>query len=549
VEALSVRSFAPMSFLKVEHKESGTYLRILESYRNDAGNPTSRVLYSLGKVEDYTPEQLRSIGIRLYELGGGEVKALLEGKVEEKARYNYGYAQVYGKVMKHYELDVLLNRVRRKHKIQFDLYNAVLLMLFERLHDPCSKRSNYCNQLDYAGIEAVYLQYLYRSLDKLADYSAPIQKQIFQTGRDLFNQQLDVVFYDVTTLYFESEVEEEGSLRQKGFSKDGKIGNTQILFCMMIDRHKQPVGYRIFKGDTFEGHTFEKALDDLKQEFNIDKVIVVADRGMLSKNNIELTTSKGYEFILGERLKSLPAAIQKDLLDRSTYQHEWIYKDQDDEQVRIQYKMIEHEGKTIIVTYSAKRAAKDKHDREEKLIIAGQLLRQPSLIKKKAARYFLKQKGEEEYSLDEEKVKKQEKYDGILAITTNTTTLSATEILENYKQLYKIEHTFRSFKGHLEMRPMFHWTDKRIEGHICLCYIAYTLLNYVLQKANQKKIILTEAILRKQLDHMQVSLLQHNDNEVYLRSMPGQGEAQLQHLLGLRQLPPILPATRLSSFI
>ena len=538
----------PVAFLKVERKESGTYLRILESYRNDAGKPTSRVLHSLGKVEDYTPEQLRSIGIRLYELGGGEIKALLEGTVEEKARYNYGYAQVYGKAMRHYELDRLLDRIRRKHKLQFDLYNSVLLMLLERLHDPCSKRSNYCNQLDYAGVEVVYLQHLYRSLDKLADYSKQIQRQIFQTGRDLFNQQLDLVFYDVTTLYFESEIEEPDGLRQKGFSKDGKIGNTQILFCMMIDRHKQPVGYRIFKGDTFEGHTFERALDDLKHEFNIDKVIVVADRGMLSKNNIELTTSKGYEFILGERLKSLPAAIQKNLLDRSTYQHQWIYKDQNDEEVCVQYKMIEQEGKTIIVTYSAKRAAKDKHDREEKLKVAEQLLKNPSLLKKKAARYYLKHKGEESYSLDEEKVKNQEKYDGILAISTNANTLSTVEVLENYKQLYRIEHTFRSFKGHLEMRPMFHWTDKRIEGHICLCYIAYTLLNYVLLKINLKKNTLSEAILRKILDHMQLSLLKHNENNVYLRSFPTQSEAQLQQLLGLKQLPPLLPADQLSRY-
>ena len=93
-------------------------------------------------------------------------------------------------------------------------------------------------------------------MDKLSDYNQLIQKQIYQTVRNLFNQKLDVVFYDVTSLYFDSELEVEDSVRQKGFSKDGKIGKTQILFCMLIDRNKQPIGYRIFKGDTFEGHTF-----------------------------------------------------------------------------------------------------------------------------------------------------------------------------------------------------------------------------------------------------------------------------------------------------
>ena len=108
--------------------------------------------------------------------------------------------------------------------------------------------------------------------------------------------QLYELGYDVTTLYFECEVEQEGALWQKGFSKDGKIGRTQILFCLMIDKDKNPIGYRIFKGDTFEGHTFGQALCDLKAQYQIDKVIVVADRGMLSRKNIDLTTENGLPY-------------------------------------------------------------------------------------------------------------------------------------------------------------------------------------------------------------------------------------------------------------
>lgn len=538
-----------MPFLRVEKKSSGTYLRILESYRDASGKSTHRTLYSIGKIEDYTPEQLRRIGIKLYELGGGEIKALLDGNVEELARYNYGYMQVFGKAMHHYGLDVVINRIRRSSKVKFDLYNATMLMLIERLHDPCSKRSNWFNQQEYLGIEPTALHYLYRTLDKLSDNNKVIQREIFHTGRDLFNQQLDVVFYDVTTLYFESEVEQEGSLRQKGFSKDGKIGNTQILFCMLIDKNKSPIGYRIFKGDTFEGHTFEKALEDLKQQYQIDKIVVVADRGMLSKNNIKLVEEKGYEFIIGERIKSLPLSIQKSLLDKSNYKHEWVYTDNDDEQIAIQYTTLSYEGKTIIATYSNKRAKKDKADREQKLQTAQVLLKQPSLIKKKASRYYLTSTGNETYELNKKKVKADEAYDGILAIATNTTTLAHTLILEQYKQLYKIEHTFRTFKSHLEMRPMFHWTDKRIEGHICLCYIAYTLLNYVQQKLIAADNPISEKRLRTILDHMQVSLLQHNEEQIYLRAKPMEGQSVLQQKLGLKLLPPLLPKEQLNKYL
>ena len=537
-----------MPFLRVEKKKSGIYLRILESYRDADGKSTHRILYSLGKVEDYTPDQLKRIGIKLYELGGGEIKALLAGELEELARYNYGYVQVFNKALDHYGLGVVIKRIQRSSKVTFDLTNAFMLMLVERLHDPCSKRSNWSNQQEYLGIEPVALQHLYRCLDKLADNNRLIQRQIFQTGRDLFNQQLDVVFYDVTTLYFESEEEQEGSLRQKGFSKDGKIGNTQILFCMLIDKDKSPIGYRIFKGDTFEGHTFEKALEDLKQEFLIDKVVVVADRGMLSRNNIQLVTDHGYEFIIGERIKALPQSIQKPLLNKSNYKHEWIYTDNEDEKITVQYTTLSHEGKTFIATYSEKRARKDKADREQRLQTAEVLLKQTSLLKKKASRYYLTATKEQQYKLNEEKIKADEAYDGILAISTNNVTLSHTVVLEQYKQLYKIEHTFRTFKSHLEMRPMFHWTDKRIEGHICLCYIAYTLLNYVQQKLLAAKNPISENKLRNILDHMQVSLLQHNTDQVYIRSKLQDEQSMIQQKLGLRLLPPIIPKSQIFSF-
>lgn len=244
-----------MAFLRIENKKFGKYLRIVESYRDESGISRHRILYSLGKVSDYTPEQLQHIGTRLYELGGGDIKELLGITTKEKGRFNYGYYQVYSSALAHYGLPRIFGQITSKYKLQFDFQNATLLMILERLQDPCSKRSSYFNQIDYLGITDTGLQHLYRALDRLSDYNQVIQKQIFQTGRDLFNQRLDLVFYDVTTLYFHSEIEKEGELRQKGFSKDGKIGKTQILFCLLIDKDKQPIGYKVFKGDTFEGHT------------------------------------------------------------------------------------------------------------------------------------------------------------------------------------------------------------------------------------------------------------------------------------------------------
>lgn len=534
-----------MSFLRIEKKKSGTYLRILESYRDEKGKARHRILFNLGKVEDYSAEQLKKMGLKLYELGGGDLKKLFGEGMEELARYNYGYQQIYGKAYQHFGLDDLMRRIEYKSKIQFTLSDTVLLMLLQRLQFPCSKLENYHRQDEYVDFPKIELHHIYRALDKLAAHKESIQDQIYSTDRDLFNNQLDVVFYDVTTFYFDSEVEQEDALRQKGFGKDGKVGKTQVLFSMMIDKNKNPVGYNVYKGDTYEGHTFKDALDDLKERYHIDKVIIVADRGMLSKANILETIEHEYDYIMGERLKNLPKAVQKVLLDPSNYKQEWVYLNHDDEKIPVQYTTLTVGEKTIICTYSAKRAKRDREKREKKIEKAKELLKQPSKLKTKSRRFFIKSEGESEYQLDEDKIKRAAQFDGFLAISTNTA-IKSTEVLEQYKQLYQIEHSFRTLKSHLEIRPMFHWTDTRIEGHICMCYMAFALQNWVLQKINKQKKKFTENTLRKYLDKMQLSLVKNGDKQFYIRSVSTLEQGSLQKAIGVKQLPPLIPKDGLS---
>jgi transposase len=527
-----------MSFLRIEKKKSGTYLRILESYRDDRGKTTHRILHNLGKVEDYTPEQLKNIGLKFYELGGGELRQILGDDLKEIGRYNYGYQQVYGKALKNYGLDQFFSRIQKKSRIQFSLRDVVFFLLLERLQEPCSKLKSFSHQMEYTNLPKVELHHIYRALDQLSKHNESIQQQIFSIGRDLFNNSLDVVFYDVTTFYFDSEVEKEGELRQLGYGKDGKIGKTQVLFSMMIDKEGNPVGYRIFKGDTYEGSTFERALDDLCKQYQINKVIVVADRGMLSKSNIEKTVEKGFQYIIGERLKSLPRDIQQLLLDKSSYKQEWIYFDNQDKKICVQYTMLTVGEKTIISTYSEKRAQKDKKDRLQKIEKAVKLLKNPSLLKSKPKRFYIKSNNDS-FELDEDKIKKDEMFDGFIAISTNTI-IGATEVLEQYKQLYRIEHSFRTLKSHLEIRPMFHWTDKRIEGHICLCYIAFALQNWVLKKVNKTKNILSEKSLRDILDKMQLSHIKNKENAFFITSTLQTNQMAMLNALGIKKLPAFI---------
>jgi len=525
-----------MPFLKIDHKDGEKYVRIVESYRDEAGKTRMRTLLNVGKLDDKKIASLKRLGTKLFELAGGESSTLAAGGMKELGRYNYGYVLACKTVLCYYGLDRLLERTAKKAKLQFSLVNAVLLMLCERLHDPVSKRRTFFNQEEYLGLQPAALQHLYRSLDRLADLKEQIQERIYRTGRDLFNQKLDVVFYDVTTFYFESEQETEGALRQKGFSKDGKIGNTQVLMGLLIDKDKQPVAYQVYKGDLYEGHTFKDALDALKKRYQLDQIIVVADRGMLSQANIlELTGNHGYQYILGERLKTLPRHIQQPLLELKNYQKEWVMNEQ--ENIIVKYTMVEHEGRRIIGTWSASRALKDRTERQERLDKAELMRKNPSLLKKKAAHYFLKNDRQENYQLDQQKIERNEKYDGFLAIATNVRDIDTALILDHYKHLYQVEHAFRTFKSYLETRPMFHWTDQRIEGHLCLCYIAYTMQIFISNQLKKNNTPMSENSIRRTLDKMQLSLIEQSGEQYYLRSKQTPETAILLQALDLKALP------------
>lgn len=447
-----------------------------------------------------------------------------------------------------YDLDVLMKRLTRKHKLSFSLLQHLLLMLCDRFNDPLSKLGSYNLQNEYTGLgQSVELHHIYRTLDYLSANNDIIQTHIYNRNRNLFNCELDVVFYDVTTFYFDSEVQQDGALRQLGFGKDGKIGKTQILFSLLIDKNKVPIGFQIFKGDQYEGHTFEKAIDKLKAKYNIKRIIVVADSGMLNSNNIELFDkggrAEGFEYIVGDRLKSLSEPAIEHLTNLNNYTTV-IIKDSEGKDIPLQYCTYKYKGRTIICTWSEKRAKKDRAEREEKIAKAKKMLEQPSNIEKKAKRYFLKNTGEKKYELDQKKIDNQVRFDGFKAIATNAKDITPQLALEKYKDLYKIEQSFRSFKSYFETRPMFHWTDTRIEGHIVLCYISFCLLTFL-----QNKCGYSEQIIRRLLSKMELSKIVQEGEVLWLRSTTNEQTEYLLKTIHIKQLPTAISDTNIATHL
>jgi transposase len=525
-----------MAFLRAEKKESGTYLRIIQSYKLD-GKSKHKTLYSLGKLEDYDSNQLERIAKKILELIGKDIDVLDSGHLYELGRYNYGYALVVNKLWDVFNLDKLARVVSHRHRTKFDWQTIFRFMIAERINEPCSKLQSSFNQSEYLGFSegSIPLHQFYRTLDLLSNEEDFIKQHLFTQQRSLFSTVLDVVFYDVTTLYFESQVEQKDALRQKGYSKDGKAHKTQIVLGLLVDKNRNPISYQIYQGNTYEGHTMLGALNSMKQQFTIDRVVVVADTAMIDKENRNFMVNNQIDYIIGDSIKTLPKTIKETLINIENHKAiEGISKQS------FSYNETIYKGRRIICTYSAKRARKDAYAREKLIDKAKQWLEEPSKynqVKKRGAGRFITTKDGEPKTLNLQVIENDAKYDGFKALST-TTELPVETIIEKYSDLFEVEHTFRALKSQLEIRPVFHWTDKRIKGHIAMCFTAFTFINHLknITKLQYRTIV-------KAIDRMQVSLIKDDKakSNIYLRSKIDSTEQTIIDKLKLKVLNDTTP--------
>lgn len=320
---------------------------------------------------------------------------------------------------------------------------------------------------------------IYRYMDKLYNKQKETVQQIsFDHTQFVLGTEISVVFYDVTTIYFESDNEDE--LRKTGFSKEGKHQNPQIILGLLVSKNGYPLAYDIFEGNKFEGHTMLPVIDAFKVKYNLNQLVIIADSGLLSSNNIEELQEKKYEFILGARIKSESKSIKEKILALKLKNGE--------------SEIIEKENLKLIITYSDSRAKKDKQNREkglkklEKQIKTGKLTK--ASINNRGYNKYLKLQGEIKVVIDKVKFIQDAKWDGLKGYITNAK-LAKDEILENYNHLWQIEKAFRTAKTDLKIRPIYHRKKQRIEAHICLTFVAYKVYKELERQLKIKKSILS----------------------------------------------------------
>jgi transposase len=373
---------------------------------------------------------------------------------------------------------------------------------------------------------------MYRALDYLSEKKEDIEAGLFQYNYIRTNKTVDVVFYDVTTVHFESVSTDE--LRDFGFSKNCKFNEVQVVMGMIIDSEGLPVGYELFKGNTFDGKTMVGALTNIKNRFGINRVIIVADRGLNSKGNLNLIKEAGYGYIMASKVKGSAKGLQEEML-RDVGFADTIDKNGN---LTLRYKVIEHENifkdenqtlrklqENIIVSYSPKRAKKDAADRDRLVEKAKKLLENPELIKssnKRGGKKYINPARPDKtaYTLAIDKIEQDAKFDGYYAIQTSEKTISATEIMEAHHTLWKIEESFRIMKSTLEVRPVFHWSKKRIEGHFVVCFLAFLMerkMELLIQGTDSESPSSPEKI-REALNSMQLASVTASGGEMFIKS-------------------------------
>lgn len=363
-------------------------------------------------------------------------------------------------------------------KIPDELFRHIVIA---RLAYPTSKLKTVDYLKRYRGIE-MNVDSIYRFLDKLhSRYKDDVEAIAYETTKRILGPTISIVFYDMTTLYFEAE--DEDDLRKIGFSKDGKFQHPQIMLGLLVGKGGYPISYDIFEGNTFEGHTLLPVLQRIEKKYGFKDITVVADAAMLSKTNLSSLGHAHYRFVVGGRIKNESQKLQKKILDQLNLLQEGK-----------PLELMRDDGTRLIVTWTEQRARKDAHNRDKGLTKLKNRIRFGQLTKEhlnnRGYNKFLILEGKVKVTLDEKKIELGAQWDGLKGYLTNTD-LPPETIVENYRELWQIEKAFRISKTDLRIRPVYHFRKRRIEAHICIAFAAYTLFKELERRLSQAGIAMS----------------------------------------------------------
>ena len=493
-------------FFRAKRSGDREYLQLVESERVE-GRVRQRVLASIGRMDELRVSgQLARLTESLARLTEELEAVRLTSELEARSAKSVGGRLVVERMWSELGLDVLLRRVARGRKMEFDLERAVFAMVANRVLDPRSKRGmmSWLETVAWGAEGTPELHHLYRSLDVLSEVKEDLELRLHHRVRDLFHQRLDLVLYDTTSLSFQAP--EEDGIRRRGHSKDKRPDLPQAVLGLLLSGDGLPIAHELFPGNTYDGNTVPEVLRRLKDRFELRWLIFVGDRGMVSERNLEALEEAGYDWIVGVRLRSRPRLADALLSDPGRFRSV---------AENLEIKEVWAEGVRYIVCRNPEQARRDAARREAVLDRLRTRLDRSGvkgLVTRPGFRRFLRV-SDEEATIDPVKMEADARFDGIWVLDTSTE-LPAAEVAQAYKSLWRVERAFRTLKSPLELRPVRHWAEPRIRGHVVVCFLAF-LLRSVLERR-----LFEETGMEASFSEVLDSLAQVQQVEVEVKGIP-----------------------------
>jgi transposase len=507
-------------FVRTQTNGSRTYLLIVDN-KWVRGKVKQHVLLRLGRLDELLSSgQLDSL---IQSLGRFSEKLAVLGAhargdsiTTRSARI--GPALIFQRLWQACSIDKVLTALLQGRRFEFSVERAIFLTVLHRLFAPGSDRAAEKWKDDYAieGVGDLDLHQLYRAMAWLGevlpkdqqDGATPfaprtnkdlIEEALFARRRDLFTD-LDIVFFDTTSIYFEGEGGE--TIGQRGHSKDHRPDLKQMVVGMVLDHNGNPLCTELWPGNTADVKSLVPIVERLKSRFGIGSVSIVADRGMISAATLAEVEKREWKYILGVRMRSSTEA--KAVVARAGRYAE-VHPKSDDRDDPSPLKVKEvwvEDARRYVVCMNEDQATKDRHDREAVVASLRDALGKgdKSLVGNKGYRKYLRAGGKQ-FAVDEDKIKEEARYDGKWVLTTNMD-LPAREVALKYKQLWMVEDVFRSMKSLLDTRPIFHKCDETIRGHVFCSFLALLLRKELEDHLARKEWKLEWADVIRDLDNL-----------------------------------------------
>jgi len=544
-------------FVRTQTNGSRTYLLIVDNVRV-GGKVKQRVLHRLGRLDellasgqlDVLIQSLSRFSEKLAVLG-----AHAQGDSIVTHSVRIGPALIFDRLWQSCSIDKVLSALLADRRFEFSVERAIFLTVLHRLFAPGSDRAAEKWKDDYAidGASDLDLHHLYRAMAWLGeelpkdqqDGATPfaprtnkdlIEEALFARRRDLFSD-LDIVFFDTTSIYFEGEGGE--TIGQRGHSKDHRPDLNQMVVGMVLDHNGNPICSEFWPGNTADVKSLVPIVERLKTRFGIGSVCIVADRGMISAETLADVELRKWQYILGVRMRSSTEA--KAVVARAGRYAE-VHPKSDDRDDPSPLKVKEvwvEDTRRYVVCVNEDQATKDRHDREAVVASLRDALSHgdKSLVGNKGYRKYLRAGGKQ-FAVDEDKIKEEARYDGKWVLTTNTD-LPTDEVALKYKQLWMVEDVFRSMKSLLDTRPIFHKRDETIRGHVFCSFLALLLRKELQDRLARKEWKLEWADVVRDLDNLNEMKIAINDKSFVFRGQTSGVAGKVFQACGVA-LPPVL---------